>query len=402
MPRVLRIINRFNLGGPTYNASYLTRYMSNKYQTRLVGGLKEDDEESSEYIVRNLGIEPEIIPEMRRAISLKNDWVAFRKICRIIREFNPDVVHTHASKAGTIGRLAAAWCRVPVVVHTFHGHVFHSYFGKAKTAMYLTIERFLAHFTTRIIAISEKQRHELADVFQIAQSKKFTVVPLGFDLTRFTIDKEQRRTEFRKRYNVTDNQVAVGIVGRLAHVKNHAFFIDVIATLKNQSKVPVRAFIVGDGSLRNELVQQCENKGLTVSQPEKENLDADVVFTSWIKNVETVYPAFDILAMTSLNEGTPVSIIEAQAAGVPVVSTNVGGIEDIVENGKTALLVENGNLDEFVRSLRQMVENQEFLAEMSNSGVEHVMKKYHYTRLVSDVEKLYDELLTQKVSSNKG
>ena len=179
MPRILRIINRFNLGGPTYNAAYLSRYMPNDYETLLVGGLKEDDEESSEYIVRNLGIEPIVIPEMRRQLDAKSDMVAYRKIMRLIRDFKPDIVHTHASKAGTVGRLAAIRSNVPVIVHTFHGHVFHSYFGKKQTKMFLNIERGLAQHTSQIIAISQKQKDELCDTFKIAPEEKFTIIPLG-------------------------------------------------------------------------------------------------------------------------------------------------------------------------------------------------------------------------------
>ncbi|HIB01897.1 MAG TPA: hypothetical protein EYO31_08570, partial [Phycisphaerales bacterium] len=153
MPKVLRIINRFNLGGPTFNAAYLTKYLAPEFETKLVGGSKDDSEDSSEFIVRNLGIEPVIVPEMKRSINLKNDFTAYKKIYQIIKEFKPDIVHTHASKAGTLGRIAANRLKVPVIVHTFHGHVFHSYFSSAKTLLYKTIERYLSRKSTKIIAI---------------------------------------------------------------------------------------------------------------------------------------------------------------------------------------------------------------------------------------------------------
>ena len=155
MPKVLRILNRFNVGGPTYNAAYLTKYLAPDFETILIGGDKEPDEESSSFITDKLGIKPIIIPELTRSINFKNDKIAYQKIVEIIKEFKPDIVHTHASKAGAIGRLAALNQKVPVIVHTFHGHVFHSYFGVLKTAFYKTIERYLAFKSTKIIAISD-------------------------------------------------------------------------------------------------------------------------------------------------------------------------------------------------------------------------------------------------------
>jgi len=395
MPRILRIINRFNLGGPTYNAAYLTRYMPDNYETLLVGGIKEDDEESSEYIVRNLGIEPIVIPEMHRQLNAQNDMVTYRKISRLIHEFKPDIVHTHASKAGTVGRLAAIRSNVPVIVHTFHGHVFHSYFGKKQTKMFLNIERGLAEHTSRIIAISQKQKDELCDTFKIAPSEKFSIIPLGFDLQRFTEDKEQRRRKFRTTFNLADNEVAIGIVGRLAPVKNHKLFIDAIAKAKQQTTCKLRAFIIGDGELKTDLLARCAELGLSTATTDgyEPAAAADVTFTSWIRNVETVYPGLDIVAMTSLNEGTPVSLIEAQAANVPIVTTNVGGIENIVIQNDTAVLAANGDANDFVEKLLPMVESAEMRQRMSVNGWTFVKDKFHYTRLVADTDRLYRELL---------
>ena len=395
MPRILRIINRFNLGGPTYNAAYLSRYMPDDYETLLVGGLKEDDEESSEYIVRNLGIEPIVIPEMRRQLNAQSDMIAYRKISRLIHEFKPDIVHTHASKAGTVGRLAAIRGNVPVIVHTFHGHVFHSYFGKKQTKMFLNIERGLAQHTSRIIAISQKQKDELCGTFKIAPDDKFSIIPLGFDLQRFTENKPQRRTEFRKCYNIDDDEVAIGIVGRLAPVKNHKLFIEAIAKAKQQTNSKLRAFVIGDGELKPELTDLCAERGLTVASTDgyEPAGKADVTFTSWIRNVDVVYPGLDIVAMTSLNEGTPVSLIEAQAANVPIVTTNVGGIENIVIPGDTAVLAANGNVDDFVAKLLPVANNASLRQQMSVNGWTFVKDKFHYTRLVADTDRLYRELL---------
>ena len=182
MPKVLRIINRFNLGGPTYNVAYLSKFMEPQYQTILVGGEKDETEDSSQFILDKLGLKPIIIQEMKREIDIKNDRIAYLKIRQLIREHKPDIVHTHASKAGTIGRLAARAENVPVIIHTFHGHVFHSYFSKYKTELYRLIEKRLAKRSTGIIAISESQAHELCDGFMIAQRDKINVIILTFKL----------------------------------------------------------------------------------------------------------------------------------------------------------------------------------------------------------------------------
>lgn len=395
MPRVLRIINRFNLGGPTYNAAYLTRYMPNDYETLLVGGVKEDDEESSEYIVRNLGISPIVIPEMRRQLNAQNDLATYRKISQLINEFKPDIVHTHASKAGTVGRLAAIRNKVPVIVHTFHGHVFHSYFNSKQTKFFISIERGLAERTSKIIAISPKQKEELCDTFKIAPEEKFRIIPLGFDLQRFTEDKTERRIAFRKKYNLDDDEIAIGIVGRLAPVKNHKMFIDAISEAKKHTDKKIRAFVIGDGELKTDLLSQCRDLGLSFAMVE-DDVDmpkADVTFASWIRNVETAYPGLDIVAMTSFNEGTPVSLIEAQAANVPIISTNVGGIENIVIPNDTAILAQNDNVQDFVSKLLPMLNDAQLRQRMASNGWTFVKDKFHYTRLVGDMDNLYRELL---------
>ena len=158
MPKILRIINRFNLGGPTYNAAYLTRYLPDNYETLLVGGHHSSSEEDSFHITDQLGIQPITLPEMKRDISLNSDSKAFRKIVKLIEWFKPDIVHTHASKAGALGRLAAWKNNVPVIVHTFHGNVFHSYFNKVKTGAYIKIEKELANRSNAVIAISPLQK----------------------------------------------------------------------------------------------------------------------------------------------------------------------------------------------------------------------------------------------------
>ena len=401
MPKILRIINRFNLGGPTYNAAYLSRYMPPEFETLLVGGEKDDSEDSSEFIVKNLGLDPIIIPEMKREIDLKNDFEAYRKMVKIIEEFKPDIVHTHASKAGTIGRLAAANMKVPVIIHTFHGHVFHSYFGKMKTVMYKNIERNLARRSSTIIAISEKQKTELCLIHRICKPEKIRVVPLGFDLSRFTENMQDKRSTFRLRYNIADDEIAIGIIGRLVPIKNHKLFIEASKIVLEKTQNKIRLFIIGDGEDRLNIESMARKAEIPFIDAMTSNAIAPLTFTSWIQEIDVACAGLDIIALTSLNEGTPVSLIEAQAANKPIVTTNVGGIENVVVEGVTALLSHSKtDPNQFADLLLQLTENKERRDDMSRTGWEHVRNKFHYTRLVRDMTELYYDLLNVSADSN--
>lgn len=394
MPRVLRIINRLNLGGPTFNAAYLTKHLSPQYETLLLSGVKEAHEASSEFILEDMGIQPTYIPDMQRPIRPLQDRAAYVKIRDVIREFKPDIVHTHAAKAGALGRLAAINEQVPVVLHTFHGHVFHSYFNPLKTRTFLAIERYLARKSSRIIAISDKQKDELANEHKVCPPEQIEVIPLGFDLDRFHHNREEKRKAFRKQFKIAPYEVAIGIIGRLVPVKNHALFLEALAKLLSSTSVKIRAFVVGDGELMLSL-QDLANKlriPFTVGNPPMEV--KPLTFTSWMRNVDEVNAGMDIIALSSLNEGTPVSLIEAQAANNPIVSTRTGGIEDVVIEGQTALLSPVGEVAPFARHMQQLVEDVSLREQMSKKGHAFVMERFHYQRLVKDMGYLYDRLLS--------
>lgn len=395
MPRVLRIINRLNLGGPTFNAAYLTKYLAPQFETMLLAGMIDETEESSEFITREVGLEPVYIPEMYREINIIKDRQAYRKIKQVIKEFKPDIVHTHAAKAGTLGRLAAAECNVPVILHTFHGHVFHSYFSPLKTRVFLEIERYLARRSTRIIAISERQKKELGLIYKVAPMEKIEVVPLGFDLSAFTEDQEHKRKLFRQQYRLGDNEIAIAIVGRLVPVKNHKLFVDAMKILWSNTSKNVRAFIVGDGEERQNLEAYVREQGIDYVDYTREQRVAHLTFTSWRKDIDVVNAGVDIIALTSNNEGTPVSLIEAQAANKPIVTTRVGGISDVVIPGKTAFVSAKGNAHKLAKNLFILVEDPDLRKEMSKNGSDFVCNKFSYQRLVKDTSNLYFNLLRE-------
>ncbi|MCP4123334.1 MAG: glycosyltransferase family 4 protein [Bacteroidetes bacterium] len=395
-PRVLRIINRLNLGGPTYNAAYLTKYMEPEYETLLVAGMKDESEASSEFIVNKLGLDPVYVPDMYRSLHPVKDAKTFRSLRKIIKEFKPDIVHTHAAKAGAVGRMAAYAAGVPVILHTFHGHIFHSYFSTIKTRVFLEIERFLAKQSTKIIAISNLQKQELSNDFKIAPADKFEVIPLGFDLHRFQENTTQKRKSFRDKYDVGEHEIAIGIIGRLVPIKNHRFFIDAIHKLLGEIEHPVRIFIIGDGEERVHIEEYCHELGLRFSTEHDKHHAKPITFTSWIREIDIATAGLDIIALTSLNEGTPVSLIEASASGKPIVSTNVGGIQDVVINDVNAYITEKTDVEGFAHKLKILVEHPELRTSMGLEGIDHAFGNFSYTRLVENMTTLYDKLLKEK------
>jgi glycosyltransferase involved in cell wall biosynthesis len=390
MPKIIRIINRFNLGGPTYNVAYLSKYLPSEYETILVGGPEESGEGSSLHITESLGLHPILIANLNREIHLINDFKAYKKLRQIIREHKPDIVHTHASKAGALGRLAAIHEGVPVIVHTFHGHVFHSYFGVAKTTFYKWVERFLAKKSSAIVAISQLQKQELTEQFKICTASQTSVIPLGFDLTRFSENLEQKRASFRKTYLLNDNELAIGIIGRLTAIKNHRLFIDAVAhTLRHTTK-KIRAFIVGDGELKLELQSYLTSKNIHFSSIATE--PATVQFIGWQTEVDWVLAGLDLVCLSSKNEGTPVSLIEAQSAGKYILTTRVGGVNDILEPSN-GISIEPENEVEYCDKLLDIVERIEDLKLQAGKNQKQIQERYSYQRLIKDMDNLYKTLL---------
>lgn len=382
--KILRIIARLNIGGPARNAVLLSEGLSGyphgndrddlQWKTVLVCGEVGEGEGDMMWLAREKGIEPVIVPELGRELSFWDDWRAFWKIYRIICRERPDVIHTHTAKAGALGRMAGVVYKVcskalnkPILVHTFHGHVLHSYFGRIKTFFFIWVEKILALFTDKIIVVSESLKKELVERFRIAPEKKVQVVELGFELD-----------ELLKLPSKEDRDVInIGIVGRLVAVKNHRMLLRVA------QKIKAKFLIVGDGELRRELENYVRELGIE-----------DIVeFKGWVKDLGKIYLDLDILVLTSLNEGTPVSIIEAMAAARPVVATNVGGVRDVVEDGKSGYLVGSGDEEKFSEKLLDLINHPEKRKIFGECGRKAVNHRFSKDRLIKDTEKLYNELL---------
>jgi len=395
MIRILRILNRFNLGGPTYNAGYLTVYLPPYYKTLLIGGTPSKYEECSAFILENLKAKFITIPEMQRDISPIKDIISYYKILKIIDKFKPHIIHTHASKAGLLGRIAAIRKKVPIIVHTFHGHVFHSYFNQPLTHVFKNIEKSLAKKTSAIIAVSDYQKKELVEIHKIAPIDKVFVIYNGFDLEKFKENNPSKKIYLKQKFGVSPDDILISIIGRLVPIKNHKLFIKSFAHVKNKSTKKIKALIVGDGKLKKNLIKLCFNLNLKATEKLDEQ-NFDIKFTGWVKNIEEIYFASDIIALTSLNEGTPVTLIEAQAANVPIITTKVGGISDIVIENKTALLCNTNDLQDFSDKLLLLVENENLRNQFLNYPKNFIFEKFSYKRLINEYDKLYLNLLKKK------
>lgn len=401
MYKILRIHNRLIVGGPSHNVTLLTAYLSPEFETKLLVGKKDPAEKDATYIADQLGLVPVEIKEMRRSILPFYDIIAYFRIKKIIQEYKPDIVHTHASKSGAVGRLAARSCRVPLIVHTFHGHVFHSYFSPFMSKAIVRFERFFAKRTDAIIAISDSQKHELTEVYKIAPPEKVFTVPLGFNLDKYSIDQDKKKVIFQNKYGFENDEIIVGIIGRLVPVKNHEMFLEMAAIVKSKTNRNIRFAIIGDGESRAGIEKKAEELGLSysyyITNPKQKT---DVLVTSWETEIDQALAGLDIVVLTSHNEGTPVSLIEAQSACIPVVSTNVGGVEDIVIHGETGFITEVSETDLFAGYVVQLIEDKNLREKMGKSGYENVVKRYSKQRLINDMRNLYLSFLDKKKATH--
>lgn len=381
--KILRIIARLNVGGPAIHTILLTEALNDdRFESILVAGRVEKDEKDMIYLARQKGVKPIIIPELRRQIHPIKDLIALWKIYKIIRHQRPDIVHTHTAKAGTLGRIAAILAGVPVRIHTFHGNIFHGYFNRIYVMVFLFIERILAYFTTYIVAISERQKEEICQRYRIAKPDKIKIIPLGLELEElFSIDSH--KGHLRDELKIAGDATVVGIVGRLAPIKNHRMFLEVAKSLSTRldNSFDMKYLIIGDGAERPALEKYTRDA----------RLNGDVVFCGWREDLGNVYSDLDIVCLTSFNEGTPVSLIEASAAGRPVVATNVGGVADVVIDGVNGYLVPLGDIASFSQRLSELIENFQKRCEFGLKGREIVQKKFSKQRLINDIKNLYED-----------
>lgn len=375
MKKIVRIIARLNIGGPAIHVSNLCGLDGHGYETILIYGSTGEGEGDMSYLLKGKNVRSVYIPELGREISFLKDLFTFWKIYRVLRKEKPDIVHTHTAKAGMLGRAAARLSGVKQVYHTFHGHVFHGYFGKAKTAFFIFLEKMLATLTTRIVVISKAQQNEISAILSL-KKEKTAVIPLGFDLEKFKTSQDG----FLKKNEMDNGFKNIGIIGRLTPIKNHPLFLEILKSL-TAAGMNYNAFIVGDGELRKELEAEVENYGI----------QEYVHFTGWIQDLAPVYSALDFLFLTSKNEGTPVAIIEAMAAGKIVISVNVGGVPDLIQDGENGFLVNSGTAEEFKEKYLHVCSLSEDAQNQIRKNAQEAAEKYSLENLLKNISNLYSE-----------
>lgn len=374
--RVLRVITRLNIGGPARQALLLSRLLPPEFPTVLAAGAAPPEEgelHDPEVPVRRV--------PLVRAPSPRVDARAVLAVRRLLRETRAGLLHTHMAKAGAVGRSAAmSLSPRPRTVHTFHGHVLEGYFGTVAQRAFLQVERRLASQTDALIAVSEEVRDALLDL-GVGHPAQYRVIPLGLDLSAFLDVGPTGTGAFRRRLGVGPDQPLVGVVGRLAPVKDLGMALAALAELDG-----VHVAVVGDGEMRRSLERRAWELGMT----------GRVHFTGWCTDVAEVLADLDVVALTSRNEGTPVSLIEASAAGRPVVATAVGGVPAVVRDGVTGLLVRPGESEQLAVSLRRLLADPGARRAMGRAGRAHVAQRFGQERLVADIRGLYADLTAHR------
>ncbi|MEA2198041.1 MAG: hypothetical protein QOJ25_2092 [Solirubrobacteraceae bacterium] len=386
--RIVRIIARLNIGGPAIQAISLTRLLEPRgYRTRLVRGRESADEGNMDYLARDLGVVPTLVAGMRRDPG-RGDAAALRQLIAILRRDRPHIVHTHAAKGGTLGRTAALLAaprRRPVLVHTFHGHSLTGYFSGTKAGFFTTVERWLARHTDALVAVSPEVRDDLVRL-GVAGPDRFVVIPLGFDLDRFVSDtgRDERRASLRAEWGIDAGAEVITLVARLVPIKRVDRFLRVARLLAERPRAVF--VIVGDGELRAELTASAEARAL----------GERLRWPGFRRDVPDVCFASDVVMLTSDNEGTPVSLIEAQAAAVPVVGTDVGGVRSAVRDGETGILAPPEDEHGLAAAVTAILDDPQLATRMGAAGRRHAATSYAIERLVDDHDRLYRKLLANR------
>ena len=390
MTPIVRIITRLNIGGPSIQAIALShRLAPHGFSTHLVHGRLGEGEGDMSYLLDGTGVKTTHVSALQRPLAPASDAAALRRLYRVMCEVRPAIVHTHMAKAGALGRVAAvlynrtAGRRHPArIVHTYHGHVLEGYFSPRKTAVFIRAERRLARVTDRIVAISPQIEHELLEMYRIGREPQYAVVPLGFDLTPFAAISPGDRAQARAALAIPEGAPVIATVGRLTAIKRHEVLLEAARVVVDRHPDAV-IIVAGDGERAPEL--EAMTRRLRIA--------TNVRLLGWRRDLTTIYAATDVFALTSRNEGTPVALIEAMASAVPGVSTDVGGVSDVIADDSVGRRVPEGDARQFAEAVLALLADphRQAIGERARA---RVLARYGIERLVHDVAALYHAILT--------
>ena len=396
--KIVHIITRLDKGGSAEITLQVASLLSReKYEVFLAHGLSLEsnmgvmEQEALAWdlsIAEKKGLRVFSIPSLVRRLSLKNDLLALISIYRLIKRIKPHIVHTHTSKAGVLGRLAACLARVPIIVHTPHGHVFHSYYGYIITKIIVFVERALSLITDKITALTDRERDEHLEQ-GVASIEKYVIIHSGVMLQQImntNIDVETGKKEF----DIPQNSNVIGVVGRLVPIKGHKYLVSAAKRIIKEFGNTVFVF-VGDGYLEARLQRQAESLGVR----------KNIIFAGWRNDVIKILGLFDVLVLPSLNEGMGKVLIEGMALGKPIVASSVGGIIDLVKNGDNGILVPPRDSDALAEAILKLIRNKNLTQELGKNGKSKVYPEYDTFVMIRQIEDLYERLLSKFTSSGR-
>ncbi|RQW05867.1 glycosyltransferase family 1 protein [candidate division KSB1 bacterium] len=385
--KVLNIQSRICIGGPAIQIELVAKYLDrSRFDMCFLGGSIEKGETSRFHDIQKTGVKIDLIETMQRRSHPLNDLLSVWHVYWYIRKEKPDIVHTHTAKAGAVGRLAAFFARTPVILHTFHGHSFENYFSRPLTTFFILLERILARISTRIIAISELQKADLTEKYKIARPDRVALVKIGLELGPYLA--RGKTNDLKQSLGLADDAILVGTVGRLVPIKNFAMALRVMAKIRI-SNPRVHLCIAGDGPERGRLAELAKEL----------DLHQAVHMPGWIFNMPSFYAGIDIFMLTSLNEGTPVSILEAMASRCPVVATAVGGVPDLIKDKVNGYCCASNDVTAMSNHINSIIKNQKMASDLCEAARQFVIQEYSKEKFISEIEDLYHGLVCEKVDA---
>lgn len=378
--KIAQVITRLDWGGsPDIVRIICTHLEPESYDVMLVTGSTKYPTVRTRGFLEKFSGRTVIIPRLKREINLLMDLSALVSLYLLFRREKFDIVHTHTAKAGVLARLAAYFARVPVIIHTPHGHNFYGYFGICMSKIIIAVERFVARFTDRIIVFTELEKKDFIR-FRVADTEKVSLIYQGLELERYTqvnIDK----VKSKKAFGIAVDEDVIGMIGRLEPIKGPGYFVEAAEEVAKKF-TKTKFIVVGEGGLRQRLENQVEGMGL------KDRF----IFTGWREDIPEILSIMDILVLPSLNEAVGIVLIEAQVLGVPVVATNVGGIPEIVIDGMNGILIPPRDPQALAQAVVKLLKDEALRRKMGDAGREWVRDRFSVESMIEKLEKLYKDL----------